>query len=312
MRLVKYLLVCCLALIQFSVYSTSFSNACSGIQLQVLGSGGPEIDDGLASSSYLIWINGKARIMVDAGGGSSLNFEKSGAHFNDLEVILLTHLHVDHSAALPVYVKAGYFTHRDQALLLLGPAAGGGFPSTEDFTKALLGNNQVSVYPYLSDNLASSSHEPNSKEQFLIVPESVDAGNKIWERRINDQIKLSAIQVLHGTIPALAWRVDMGTCSVSFSGDMNASSGNLEKLAFKTDLLVAHNAIGQEAGKVAKFLHMTPRQIGKIAAKAKAKNLIISHFMNRTRTIKPQTLRQIRADYDASIRMAEDLMLIPL
>jgi len=75
------------------------------MRLQVLGSGGLEINDGLASSSYLVWIDNKATILIDAGGGCSLNFEKSGANFNDLKVILLTHLHVDHSVELPVYIK---------------------------------------------------------------------------------------------------------------------------------------------------------------------------------------------------------------
>lgn len=40
---------------------------CADMQVQTLGAGGPEINDGLASSSFLVWINGKARIMVDAG-----------------------------------------------------------------------------------------------------------------------------------------------------------------------------------------------------------------------------------------------------
>lgn len=41
----------------------------SGIALQVLGSGGPELQDKRASSSYLIWQDGKARVLIDSGGG---------------------------------------------------------------------------------------------------------------------------------------------------------------------------------------------------------------------------------------------------
>ena len=39
------------------------------VAVQVLGSGGPEMK-GRASSSYLIWQQGKARVLIDAGGGS--------------------------------------------------------------------------------------------------------------------------------------------------------------------------------------------------------------------------------------------------
>ena len=62
-----------------------------GVWLQVLGSGGPEIiQDARASSSYLVWLNGKARLLVDAGGGSALNFGKSGADFKDLDAIVFS------------------------------------------------------------------------------------------------------------------------------------------------------------------------------------------------------------------------------
>jgi len=51
------------------------------IMLQVLGSGGPEMNDKRASSSYLIWIDGKSRILIDFGSGASLRFEESDANY---------------------------------------------------------------------------------------------------------------------------------------------------------------------------------------------------------------------------------------
>ena len=42
-----------------------------GVQMQVLGSGGPELEDKRASSSYLVWQDGRPRVLVDAGGGSA-------------------------------------------------------------------------------------------------------------------------------------------------------------------------------------------------------------------------------------------------
>ena len=69
------------------------NSACqpNGVWLQVLGSGGPELDDGRASASYLVWRDGKARLLIDMGGGSAQRFEESGANLNDLDVILFTH-----------------------------------------------------------------------------------------------------------------------------------------------------------------------------------------------------------------------------
>ena len=37
------------------------------VALQVLGSGGPTLQPGRASASYLVWIDGEARALVDAG-----------------------------------------------------------------------------------------------------------------------------------------------------------------------------------------------------------------------------------------------------
>ena len=56
-----------------------------GIALQVLGSGGPIADDGRASSGYLVWVDGTARVLIDAGGGTFLRFAEAGARFEDLD-----------------------------------------------------------------------------------------------------------------------------------------------------------------------------------------------------------------------------------
>ena len=94
----------------------------TGIWLQVLGSGGPEINDKRASSSYLVWQDGRARILVDMGSGSMLRYEESGARIEDLDVVLLTHLHVDHSADLPALIKASYRLSRVSCRTTVAPS----------------------------------------------------------------------------------------------------------------------------------------------------------------------------------------------
>ena len=63
----------------------------NALAVQVLGSGGPELQDKRASTSYLIWEHGKARVMVDAGGGSALRFGESGAQMSQVDVFLFSH-----------------------------------------------------------------------------------------------------------------------------------------------------------------------------------------------------------------------------
>ncbi len=306
MRLVISFLLLFSSCSQNTVFAES-DTFCSNVSLQVLGAGGPEINDGLASASFLIWVDGKARVMVDAGGGSSLNFEKSGANFNHLQAILLTHLHVDHSAALPVYIKAGYFTGRELTLPIFGPGESGDFPSTENFVAALLSDQQKSVYPYLSDNFRQQA-----STDFLVHTKSVIPDNKVWQRQLNKDILVESINVNHGPIPAIAWRVNIGKCSITFSGDMNGNSGNLPILAKNSNLLVANNAIPQNANRLAKRLHMTADTIGKIAAKANTKQLLLAHFMRRSVDRKKQSEELIKQNYFGPIRFAKELALVSL
>ncbi|MGB5626234.1 MAG: hypothetical protein WBM61_10910 [Woeseiaceae bacterium] len=53
----------------------------TGAVLQVLDSGGPIADDGRASSSYLVWVDGVARVLIDTGGGAFLCFGETDADF---------------------------------------------------------------------------------------------------------------------------------------------------------------------------------------------------------------------------------------
>ncbi|HIP27906.1 MAG TPA: MBL fold metallo-hydrolase [Sulfurovum sp.] len=91
------------------VFTTCMLDARNTLALQVLGSGGPESGDKRASSGYVIWVDGKSRVLVDFGGGASLRFEEVGAKIEDLDVILLTHLHVDHTADLPALLKSSFY-----------------------------------------------------------------------------------------------------------------------------------------------------------------------------------------------------------
>ena len=111
------------------------------VVLQVLGSGGPEMGDGRASSAYVVWVDGKARVLVDFGGGASLRFEQSKAKIADLDLVLLTHLHIDHTADLPALLKASFFTSRTRDLPIFGPYGNRAMPTTEVFIERLFKND---------------------------------------------------------------------------------------------------------------------------------------------------------------------------
>ena len=269
------------------------------VGLQVLGSGGPELDDNRASTGYLLWHHGKARVLIDIGPGSMLRFDQSGARLEDLEVILLTHLHVDHSGDLPALLKGSFFSARTAELPLFGPSGSSRFPATRDFVKALFGS-QGGAFRYLGDYLSG-------EESFRLVAHDLPAvGEKPVTVLDDKRFRITAIPVQHGPVPALAWRVDLAGRSVAISGDMNGNDHTLEILANGADVLIAHHAIPEGATGVERQLHMPPSVIGRIAGTAKVKRLVLSHRMNRTLGHEAESLRLIRQTYKGPVDLADD------
>src|ERR1700679_966391 len=112
---------------------TAQSCGSTGLALQVLGSGGPELQDKRASTSYLIWENGRARVLLDAGGGSALRFGESGAQMSQVDIFLFSHFHVDHSGDFPALIFSSWFEDRNRPLPIYGPPGNDIMPSTTEF-----------------------------------------------------------------------------------------------------------------------------------------------------------------------------------
>lgn len=269
------------------------------VVLQVLGSGGPEIGDGRASSGYIVWVDGKARVLVDFGGGTSLRFEQSKAKITDLDLVLLTHLHIDHTADLPALLKASFFTSRARNMPIFGPYGNRAMPTTEVFIERLF-KNDVGAWQYMGDFLDGNG-------AFRLVPTDVALSKEVKRIYNNRGISVDAVSVHHGPIPAVAYRVNVAGRHIVFSGDMNGAYHTLEHLAKGADVLVAHNAVPKGASGVAAQLHMTPDTIGQIAGSAAPKSVILSHRMLRTRGKESETLAEIRKYYKGKVTFADDL-----
>ncbi len=274
----------------------------TGVWVQILGAGGPEINDGQASSSYLIWNNNKARVLIDTGSGASVAFDKAGANFEDLDVIAFTHLHVDHTVDFPGFIKGSYFLERTDPLIVLGPdSKNPDYPDTETFIDRLIGPQ--GAYAYLKDFLTYKS-----SGGYRIRARNVPAtGNRRWAKFGNDEFRMSAIPVNHGPVPALAWRVDVGDISVVITGDFNNLKNVIPKFAKGADALVVTHAIHESARGSQRDLHALPSQLGRIAQQAEARMLILSHRMNRTRGLESQTRAHIEEQYEGYILFANDM-----
>jgi len=289
------------------VLSSAAAQSCGshGVAVQVLGSGGPELQDKRASSSYLVWENGQARVLIDAGGGSALRFGESGAQMSQLDVILFTHFHVDHSADFPTLVFSSWFEDRNRPLPIYGPPGNDFMPSTTEFVSDLFSDH--GVYGYLSELFV-----PGEKGSYKLQPHNVIAGETPVAVFHKGDLSASAVRVIHGGVPALAWRVEIAGKDIVFSGDTNGEGGGLVRLAMNADLFVAHNAVPEGAVGVERRLHMPPSVIGQIAGDAHVKSLVLSHRMLRTLGKEEQTQSEIRKRYSGPLAFANDLDCFPV
>ncbi|HTU51472.1 MAG TPA: MBL fold metallo-hydrolase [Acidobacteriaceae bacterium] len=278
----------------------------AGLAVQVLGSGGPELQDKRASTSYLIWDQGKARVIVDAGGGSALRFGESGAKMSQVDVFLFTHFHVDHSGDFPALVFSSWFGDRKRPLPIFGPSGNSIMPSTTEFVHDLF-SEPHGAWRYLSEMV-----EPNPEGTYELQPHNVVPSLTPILVFRNADMAVYAVSVVHGPFPALAWRVEIHGKRIVFSGDTNGEGEGLTTLASNADIFVAHNAVPEGATGLERRLHMPPSVIGTIAENAHVKQLVLSHRMLRTLGKEDQTRAEIKLRYPGPILFANDLDCFPV
>jgi len=263
------------------------------VQLQILGSGGPGNAAGRASSAYLIWVDGVARIMVDTGSGTKDQFHLSGADLADIELIALSHLHPDHSAELPaiLWPAGGNFQ-------IAGPSAGGLFPAIDQFLAGMF--DIGGVYPVLGERTSF---------EVITVPVDGSEPSRVW--RANG-ISVLARSVPHGDVPTLSYRIDIGQTSIAFTSDQNGSDPSYNDFVRDVDLLVIHLAAAEDVvGRIAE-LHAKPSVWGQMATAANAAHTVVSHISTASSEVLAGSLQIVRDNYDGMLTVAEDLMCVEL
>jgi len=274
----------------------------SGVTLQVLGSGGPIADDGRASSAYLVWVDGESRMLIDAGGGTFLRFGQAGARFEALDFIGISHLHTDHSAALPALLKSGGFSSRERPLPVAGPAGEGVFPGLAAFLDAML-DPERGAYAYLSGYLDGTNGLSR------LEPREIETGDPQLAFETDD-LRVDAMRVPHGIVPAVAFRVTAQGRTLVFGSDQNLGDPAFTTFASGADVLVLHMVVPEGVEGPGRALHAPPSVIGEVAGKAAPGTLVLSHFMARSLRDLDANVARVRERYDGDIVVADDLACV--
>jgi ribonuclease BN (tRNA processing enzyme) len=274
------------------------------LEVIVLGSGGPGAL-GRASSSYVVLVDGTPRVLVDAGSGAFVRIGESRIALDALDIVLLTHLHVDHAAELPGLMKARAVSSSGPIVFkIFGPTGSAGtgdgayFPSTTRFLNLLFGPR--GAFGYLRDFAAPITIEPHdlgAKQSLLSF----------------GSFTISTIGGHHGDAPAVIYRVDHDGRSVTFSGDIDAAGiPALRRIAAETDLLIFNAVVldPPDSPAVLYTLHTPPRTIGELARDARVGRLLLSHLSPWTDTGRQRVMASIRQSYAGPVAFAEDGMRV--
>jgi ribonuclease BN (tRNA processing enzyme) len=294
-----------------AVPSGASAQSCAGgpVTLQILGSGGPAINRERASTSYLLWIDGKARMLVDMGGGAYLRFGESGAKLSDLALIAISHLHPDHVSDLPALLWLSHQV-RKEPLPIVGPSAGTGISGPA-------GND---VAPDFATFLTRMFDEKNGAFQVMGaalgaakgygVPLKISVADVLKAEPSTvfegQGLKVTAFGIPHANMPTLAYRVETRDGTIVFSSDQNGTNPKFVDFAENADVLIMHLAIAAGATNP---LHAAPAVVGRIAQQAHVGRLIVSHIGQFDLDA---AIAELKTTYSGPLIIGADLQCTPI
>jgi len=279
----------------------------SGLELVVLGSGGPGAL-GRAASSHLVLVAGTPRILVDAGPGTFARLGETKLSLSQVNIVLLTHLHIDHAGELPGLFKARAVSSGDAIVFKVwGPTGAHGrppdarFPSTSRFLDLLFGKQ--GAFAYLSDFAAPitiEAHDIPAQVQKDPVPQAIYQ---------EGALVITAIAGHHGDAPAVIYRIDCQGKSITFSGDVDAQGlPGLRTIAKGSDLLVFNSVVLDPPGSrpVLYSLHTPPAAIGELARDAGVRSLLLSHLSPAVEHNQDAVRQSIERNFHGPVSFAAD------
>lgn len=243
-------------------------------KVTILGSGTCVPSLKRSSASALIEICGK-KILLDSGHGTIKRLLDCNIHINDIDMILYTHIHPDHtSEIIPLLFASKYGKRRQKELKIYGG------PGFKDFF----------------DNLNMAYKNWLSFPGVLEITE-LESESKI---SFND-FEIETVKTEH-IDSSVAYKITGFNRSMVYSGDTDFSD-DLIKFSEKSNLLIlecSHPDNQKVKG------HLTPSLAGMIADSAKVKKLVLTHFYPECEKVDIE--KELGKTYSGEFLLGEDLL----
>lgn len=220
------------------------------MRLTTLGTGTISLLADRVCAGHLVETGG-VRLLLDVGSGVAHRLAEHGCDWWGITHVAITHFHADHVGDLPTLLfawKYGRLPGREAPLVIIGPAG----------TAALL------------DRMAAAFGDWVTAPGFPLTVREV--GPDEWVDLAPD-VRLQAHPVPH-TVESVAYSVVHASRRMVYTGDTGADAG-LADWAAGCDLLLAECSLPL---RMAIPQHLTPESCGALAAAARPKRLVLTHF----------------------------------
>jgi ribonuclease BN (tRNA processing enzyme) len=292
-----------------------------GTRLITLGtSAGPPPRAHRAQSSNLLTVNG-THYVVDAGDGVARRLAKAGINVREIGIVFITHHHDDHTAGLGTLLSVSWDQNRTKPIHVYGP------PRTEELVTAAVQYFSISAEIRIADGGRS------------IPLAQVFFGHDVGTGAIYEDanITVTAVENSHfdfhdgpaaGKHKSYAYRFETPDRVIVFTGDTGASDA-VTALAKDADLLVSETSSCQgrmqemandgrwqamspaeQAGIVRQMTqgHMALDEIGKMAARANVKTVVLSHLTHKSDGDYTPWAEEVKKHFSSQVIVAKDLM----
>ncbi len=249
-------------------------------ELILLGSG-TGIPSLRRASPGLVLISENSQVLVDSGPGTLRRMLEVGITYQDIDLLLYTHIHPDHiSDLVPILFACRYADLPRQKDLV-----GVGGPGFKDYFNEL----KKLYWPWIEPPSYHLAIKQTSETPFLF-----------------DQLKIFSKPMAH--MPeSVGYRIEFKDGrSIVISGDTDYCR-NIIDLAFEVDLLVIESSFPD--GKKIEG-HLTPALAGRIALESHCKRLLLTHLYPICDQF--DILKQCQQVYKGEIILGEDLMRIEI
>ncbi len=194
---------------------------------------------------------GKSRFLIDCGASSLIPMKRAGIRSDEIDVILISHLHGDHFGGIPFFIlDAQLISRREIPLVIAGPPG-----LTQRVREAM----EV-FYP------GSSGIERKFAIEYVEMIED--------ETRQVGDLTILPVRVIHGSgAPSYALRVECAGKIIAYSGDTEWTDA-LQEVADRADLFICECYFFEKEMKN----HLNYRTLMAHRAELKCKRLIITHM----------------------------------